>query len=121
MGHPPRARDISTGATRSNSEINLLERKECKKKTAAEAAVECAKVLLEAEVRSESYPQVIPGAIQEVDFVPHFSAQTECSPEAFHADAGVHREPGVPLIYVTEGLAHTLRAVGEVQLGDRPR
>jgi hypothetical protein len=78
----------------------------------------CAKNLLEAEMRSESDAQIVSGAIKEIYLVANFSSQTKRSPEALDADTRVHREAGIPLIHVAKGLAHSLRAAGEVHKAD---
>ena len=71
----PRARDISTVESRSNLETCIFWKKVgANKKTAAAAAVECAKVCLETEVRSEGYPQIVPGAVKEVDLIANLRA-----------------------------------------------
>src|SRR5216683_4311975 len=60
----------------------------------------CSKCL-EAERRSQGYPQVVACAISEVDFVAHFQSCSDWSPEALNASAGVERKLRGPVSNVS--------------------
>ena len=68
---------------------------------------------LETDLRTESDPQIIEGAIVEVDLIAHIHAEPEGSPEAF--DTGSRIEGNV-----SAGAADAVDGIGEgVARGDR--